>query len=540
MPTVPSNNSPKEFPETREHQAFWRSLYYFNLYRLVLGVAFVTIGVTGGEFASLGERSPTLFLATSIAFVVIAVISLITITRGWPSFRVQACFQFGMDAILITLLGSASGGISSGLHLLLLVSVAAGGVVLPGRTSLFFAAMGTILALIEHSASILTYPIVSGTYTQVGILGFALFSTSLVINFVATRLKKAEAVAKRSVSDLAKLSKLNELVVARLDTGILVVDQQANVQLSNTRAKSLLSFDDANTLKQVNQLLHERFTNWQKGNEQGQPIRLTTHGPNIALRFVPVSDQVDANVVIFLEDLSYTEQQAHQLKLAALGRLTSAVAHEIRNPLGAISHAGQLINESKDLTPADRRLVDIVNQQSDRINLIIKSILSLGRPHTSEPILMDLDDWLGKFRTNFIQIHGCDADNLTLSPTKLEVYMDPDHLHQVLTNLCENAIRHGNGHNGNASATQVLMSGGHTEKEGSPFLDVANDGPVIPRELEDKIFEPFFTTDGNGTGLGLYLARELCQDNNAQLDYIRTNEGNRFRIKFNRVSNVAA
>ncbi|MDJ0955725.1 MAG: ATP-binding protein [Arenicellales bacterium] len=540
MPTVPSNTNLKEFPEPRGNQAFWRSLYYFNLYRLVLGVAFVTIGVTGGEFASLGDRSPMLFLTTSIAFIVMAIVSLITITRGWPSFRIQACFQFGMDVILITLLGSASGGISSGLHLLLLVSVAAGGVVLPGRTSLFFAAMGTILALIEHSASILTYPIVRGTYTQVGILGFALFSTSLVINFVAARLKKAEAVAQRSVSDLAKLSKLNELVVARLDTGILVVDQQANVQLSNARAQSLLGFDDAPTLKQVNQLLHERFANWRKGNDQGQVIKLTKHGPNIALRFVPVSDQADANVVIFLEDLSHTEQHAHQLKLAALGRLTSAVAHEIRNPLGAISHAGQLINESKDLTPADRRLVDIVNQQSDRINLIIKSILRLGRPHMSEPILMDLDDWLGKFRTNFVQTHGCGADKLALSPTKLEVYMDPDHLHQVLTNLCENAIRHGGAKNGNRGTTQVLMSGGRTDKDGKPFLDVANDGPEIPPELEDKIFEPFFTTDGNGTGLGLYLARELCQDNNAQLDYIRTTEGNRFRIQFNRVSNVAA
>ena len=302
----------------------------------------------------------------------------------------------------------------------------------------------------------------------------------------------------------------------------------------------MLNFDNATTLKQVNQLLHESFTNWQKGNEQEHPVRLTRHGPNIALRFVPVSDQADADVVIFLEDLSHTEQHAHQLKLAALGRLTSAVAHEIRNPLGAISHAGQLIKESKGLVPPDRRLVDIVNQQSDRINLIIKSILRLGRPHMSEPLLMDLDDWLGKFRTNFVQTHGCGADKLTLNPTKLEVYMDPDHLHQVLTNLCENAIRHGDAYNGNGGATQVLMSGGRIDKDGTPFLDVVNDGPEIPPELEDKIFEPFFTTDGNGTGLGLYLARELCQDNNAQLDYIKTTEGSRFRIKFNRVSNVSA
>lgn len=537
MPTVPSNNSVEISQETRGNQAFWRSLYYFNLYRLVLGVAFVTVGVTGGDFANLGERSPVLFLATSVAFVVMAVVSLITITRGWPSFKVQACFQFGMDVILITLLGSASGGISSGLHLLLLVSVAAGGVVLPGRTSLFFAAMGTILALIEHSASMLTYPVVSGSYSQVGILGFALFSTSLVINFVAARLKKAEAVAQRSVSDLAKLSKLNELVVARLDTGILVVDHEANVQLSNERARSLLNFGDTTTLEQVNELLHQKFTSWRQTGEEEQPIRLTKHGPNIALRFVSLSNQADANVVIFLEDRSHAEQHAHQLKLAALGRLTSAVAHEIRNPLGAISHAGQLINESTNLMPDDRRLVDIVNQQSERINLIIKSILRLGRPHMSEPTLMDLDDWLSKFRASFVQTHGCRGDKLALSPTKLEVYMDPDHLHQVLTNLCENAIRHGDADNG--GATKILMSGGHLGNGGVPFLDITNDGPEIPVELEDKIFEPFFTTHGTGTGLGLYLARELCQDNNAQLDYIRTSEGSRFRIQFNRVSNVS-
>lgn len=534
--TVPSDTRPEDFLKLDESQTFWRSLYYFNLYRLVLGVAFFTVGVSGGTFANLGQRSPGLFLAASIILILTAVISLVTITRGWPSFKMQACFQFGMDVILITLLSSASGGISSGLHLLLLVSVAAGGVVLPGLTSLFFAALGSILALIEHSTSLLTYTTVSGSYTQVGILGFALFSTSLVVNFIATRLKQAEAMAERSVSDIAKLSKLNELVVARLDTGILVVDHEARIHLCNDRARSLLGFEHARTLQQVNQLLFEKFTQWRLDEEQVQTVQLSIHGPNIALRFVAISEQADTNVVIFLEDLSHAEQHAHQLKLAALGRLTSAVAHEIRNPLGAISHAGQLINESKELSSADRRLVDIVNEQSERINLIIKSILGLGRPHMSEPIVIDLDEWLHKFQTSFLQTHDCTAHSMSLHPTKLKVLMDPDHLHQVLTNLCENAIRHGDG---NKDGSKVTMSGGYAKDRDLPFLDIANDGPEIPLQLQDKIFEPFFTTDGAGTGLGLYLARELCQDNSAQLDYIRAPEGSRFRIRFNRTSNVS-
>lgn len=533
--TVPFDNQPGDSSILDESHSFWRSLYYFNLYRLVLGVAFFTVGVSGGTFANLGQRSPSLFIATSVILVLIAVISLVTITRGWPSFKMQACFQFAMDVILITLLSSASGGISSGLHLLLLVSVAAGGVVLPGLTSLFFAALGSILALVEHSTSLLTYDAVGGSYTQVGILGFALFSTSLVVNFIAKRLKQAEAAALRNASDIAKLSKLNELVVARLDTGILVIDNQANIQLSNERARSLLGFQQATTLRQANQLLFEKFKQWQRSGKQITPVQLARQGPNIALRFVAISEQPDSNVVVFLEDLSHTEQHAHQLKLAALGRLTSAVAHEIRNPLGAISHAGQLINESKELNTADRRLVDIVNQQSERINLIIKSILRLGRPQMSEPVSIKLDEWLVKFRATFLQTHECAADKIALAPTELEVYMDPDHLHQVLTNLCENAIRHGNG---NGSTPRVTMSGGYSSDQSAPFLDISNDGPAIPDELQDKIFEPFFTTDGAGTGLGLYLARELCQDNKAQLDYIGTADSSRFRIRFNQKPNV--
>ena len=489
----------------------------------------MAVGISGGRFASLGQRSPSLFIAASLALVTIAAISLFTITRGRPGFRLQAYFQFGMDVILITLLSSASGGISSGLHVLLLVSVAAGGVVLPGRMSLFFAAFGTLLALIEHGVSYFIYPFVSGSYTQVGILGIALFSTSVMINLVAKRLQNAEARAERSASDLFKLSKLNELVVASLDTGIIVVDQQGSIQLKNERAESLINFRGASTLAQVSKVLQQRLENWQNNKQEYTPIKLTQHGPSIALRFDLVSDQSDANIVIFLEDLSQTEKQAHQLKLAALGRLTGAVAHEIRNPLGAISHAGQLMDESHNLNKTDQRLVAIVNQQSERINTIIKSILELGRPHLRKPLVLDLDEWLKNFRTIFIQTHANDESLLEITPTQQRIVMDPDHLHQILTNLCENGIRHG-------VTGKVSISGGHLGERGIPYLDISNDGPEIPAGLQERIFEPFFTTEGKGTGLGLYLARELCQDNDARLDYINTPGSGRFRIQFKKAS----
>jgi two-component system sensor histidine kinase PilS (NtrC family) len=525
--------STSNLKNTLQDQTLWRSLYYFNLYRLIVGVAFFAIGISGGRFASLGVRSPSLFILSSLSLIVIATISLYTITQARPGFRWQSYFQFGMDALLITLLSSASGGITSEIYLLLLVSVAAAGIVLPGRISLLFAAFGTLLALTEHGVSYIVYPFVTGSYTQVGILGIALFTTSLVINIVVVRLKQAEARARKSASHLLKLSKLNELVVANLDTGIIVTDRQGNIQLSNDRARNLLVLDGVHSLAQASSGLYQRMLAWENGNDEDATIQFTPNGPNIALRFVHVSEHADTSIVIFLEDLSQTERQAHHLKLAALGRLTSAVAHEIRNPLGAIGHAGQLIGESPSLNDTDRRLVEIINQQSNRINAVIKSILGLSRPHMRKPLLIDLDEWLSNFKSVFVQTHSNNDGLLNIRPIQQQVYVDPDHLHQVMINLCENGIRYGDTH-------KVTISGGILPENGVPYIDIANDGPNIPLEIREKIFEPFFTKDSKGTGLGLFLARELCHDNNARLDYVDTPEGGRFRIQFHHSAHAAA
>jgi two-component system sensor histidine kinase PilS (NtrC family) len=503
------------------------------LYRLIVGVAFFAIGISGGRFATLAERSPSLFIMSSLALIAIAILSLYTITRGQPAFRLQAYFQFGMDAILVTLLSSASGGITSGLYLMLLVSVAAAGIVLPGRISLLFASFGTLLALGEHTASHVIYPGVTGSFTQVGILGIALFSTGLMINVVVNRMKQAEARARKQAANLLKLSKLNELVVANLQTGIIVTDSMGNIQLTNDKARSMLSIEGGSNLAQISELLYERLLRWQNGIDDEDPVQFSRHGPNIELRFVLVSEKTDVSVVIFLEDLSQTERQAHHLKLAALGRLTSAVAHEIRNPLGAIGHAGQLISESKNLTSTDRRLAEIINQQSERINSVIKSILGLSRPNMRKPLLIDIDEWLNHFKRVFHHTHGDADDIIQLQKTNQHVYVDPDHLHQVMTNLCENGLRYGNSH-------KVSISGGVLPRSGAPYIDVANDGPEIPMELREKIFEPFFTTESKGTGLGLFLSRELCHDNDARLDYVDTPNGGRFRIQFMRSAHAAA
>lgn len=512
-------------------QSYWRALYYFNLYRLILGVGFLVLALSGGAIAELGARSARVFLATSIGMTVMAVFNMITITRGEPRFRTQAHIQFAMDAVLITMLSYASGGIGSGLNLLLIVSVAAGGVVLSGRMSLFFAALSTLLALAEHTVGEMLFPLNKGSYVEVGLLGIGYFGTGLLVYLLALRIRRAEAMAERSAADLAKLARLNELVVSRLTMGVIVVDADGGVKLINETARRLLDVEMGTDVERVEQLstpLYDLFREW-RGVESTSPdsVSLPARGRNVGARFLRIGTDVGGDTAIFLEDLTATEQQAQQLKLTALGRLTAALAHEIRNPLAAISHAGQLLQESPELAAQDRRLAQIVDQQTDRINRIVKSILQLGKPGSVRLIDIDLDNWLREFRANFAETHRLDEAMLSLSRCGYLVRFDPDHLNQVVSNLCENALRHGGGSHG---GPPLRLHAGRDAT--GVYLDVIDNGPGVAADVMDKIFEPFFSTDGKGMGLGLYLARELCQNNHGRLDYVPADGEGRFRIRF--------
>ncbi len=518
-------------------KALWQALYYFNLYRLVLATGFSALALGRAEIVNLGERSPGLFLSASIAMLIVSVVNTYTITQGTPAFRIQAYIQFCLDIVLVTLLAHASGGISSGLSLLLIVSVAASGVVLPGRMAIFFAAVATLISLADHGVSLTLYAGTSGSFTQLGFLGIGLFSTGILLSFVSDRIRRTQALADRRAAEVVDLAKLNELIIARLQTGILVTDKTGHVRLSNLAIKDLLgariqSMTQPFTLETISPELAEAFeTSKSAPHVEPQPLRLREHGPNVLPRFVRVAEREGGITAIFLEDMSQTERQAQQLKLAALGRLTAAIAHEIRNPLSAISHASQLINESPQLKEQDRQLTRIINDNTNRLDRIIKAILQLGRPRSSNPVLLHLEKWLQEFRTGFVQTQNLPPESIAFQNVDLKACMDPDQLHQVLVNLCQNAIRYSPPYTGQPI---VVLEGGWNDELSVPYLDVVDRGSGVPAELEDKIFEPFFTAaKRRGTGLGLYLSRALCENNYGRLEYIPMEPpGSRFRIQF--------
>ena len=225
-------------------------------------------------------------------------------------------------------------------------------------------------------------------------------------------------------------------------------------------------------------------------------------------------------------------KQTQQIKLASLGRLTASIAHEIRNPLGAIGHAAQLLEESEALTAADLRLTSIISEHTRRVNTVVENVLQLSRPGTSLPQHIRLHPWLDDFVDEFTHSGLCHRGQISyrVEPEDLEVYMDPNLLHQVVWNLCQNAASHGDV---GVEPVFIRLLGGHSEASRIPYLDIIDTGPGVAAEIADQIFEPFFTTGGSGTGLGLYIAREICESNQAQLRLHPVPEGgSRFRITF--------
>lgn len=513
--------------------SLWRALYHFNLYRLVLGVGLLALSLANARIADFGSHSPTLFFVGSLGMAGVSMFNMITITQGIPSFRVQACLQIGCDIALITLLMYSSGGFSSGLGLLLLISIAAAGVVLPGKTTIAFAGLATVAIFFETFSRSLFGTDVSEQIPGIAMLGVALFATAFVLSILSEQIRSAEQLADQRAEDLMTLARVNAHIVRQLESGVLITDQHNRIYFTNERARSLLGISGTGVgarLDQVSESLSDAATQWhsQTGTDESVVIEL----PGTSERFVPRF--LDANgsnegVLVFLDSVRLSEEKAQQIKLASLGRLTAAISHEIRNPLAALSHAAELLNESDQLLEQDRRLVDITLTQSARINTIIKSVLQFSRRDEMTRQTFDLLEWCEENAAQIAMDHGLPAEAIDIDGESVDVVMNSAQLQQILGNLCDNAIRHSPEFTDKPVVSlEISRTAG-----GGVQLDVVDTGSGIDAQTTQHLFEPFFTTHVQGTGLGLYICRELCEANGATLNYIDDDHiGSRFRVTF--------
>lgn len=515
----------------------WRPLEYLNFYRLILSVIFVGSFFFTSYISILGSENPRLFQVASIIYFMVALGASFVIHGRWLDFKTLTYSLALLDITALTLLMHASGGIETGLGMLIVVAIAGNSLILGGRAANLLAAIAAI-AILAEQVYVELHPDMKSGFTQAGILGATLFATTFLAHVLSTRIRESEELAKQRGVDLANLAQLNQHVIQRMQSGIIVVDADGRIRLMNESAWHMLGLPTMGgtsnkSLETVSPELAEQLSLWLT-DKNVEPDTFKPAGSNMDLlpNLTALGTDARAGTLIYLEDTARMAQQAQQMKLASLGQLTASIAHEIRNPLGAISHAEQLLAEGASEDADNKRLLEIIHTNTLRVNNIIENVLQLSRRDRSMPEQIQMKDWLSNFSKEFVQSQGCDSDDVRISidPDDITTFIDSTHLHQVLWNLCQNGLRYSVDI---PHQTRLQINVSMEPDSSRPVLDVIDNGPGIDASTAQHMFEPFFTTGSSGSGLGLYISSELCSCNNARLSYIAVPTGGScFRIEF--------
>jgi two-component system sensor histidine kinase PilS (NtrC family) len=515
----------------------WRVLGLLNLYRLSIPTVLLALSLLASRPPLLGAAFPTQFYVALIAWFATGVVCIGLLKTRWPTLQKQAYIHVAFDVVAVTALLLTSAGAASGAGLLLILPVAAVSLLLPSRTATTIAAIAALFVLFQQIALWWSGLADASDLTQAGMLGGVIFVAALAVTPLARRLRESEALVRQRNLDLANLAELSQYIVERLRESLVVVDEQDRIRLINESARQILGSDSSAhaLLGEVSPRLLYLLTMWR----QSEPVTDTAGGNLLAAdglrevrpHFAPLGQGRLPPVLVFLEDLTALDDRIQQSRLAALGRLSASIAHEIRNPVGAISHAAQLLQEDPKLSDANRRLGEIVRSNAERVSTIIGNVQQLARRETTRPERMPLGEWLSGFIDEFVGTGGHAQGQLVaeLPEPDLEVRVDPSHLRQMLWNLCENAFRYAV----QKPEDKVELRIGRLAGSNRPFLEVLDRGPGIDPTIADRIFEPFFTSRASGTGLGLFIARELAQCNRALLVFEpRAGGGSVFRVVF--------
>ncbi|XID75103.1 nitrogen regulation protein NR(II) [Alkanindiges sp. WGS2144] len=508
------------------------SLIYSG-YRLALSFFLIALFLITLNNPIVGGSEPYLYLNALAGYAFFTLLSYVSL-RHWPhQLDNQITFMLVIDICALTVMLYANGGPSLQMSMLYMVVVMAANILLPALRALTIALFAAITVIYQQ----FFYSLAQNTDIR-GISGAALLALSFVGialfgQLITQRLRLVEQLAQQRYREINQLQAINQQIVEQIETGLLVLDEQRNVLLINKAAQQLAFSSDLimqdimdqplpsihpQLAKQISQALAQQqyeFLIRPQGKNQDLNIQLTKlqhHGRT-------------SHILVIMQSLQRLNQQVQQLKLASLGQLTASIAHEIRNPLAAISQASELMAESP-LETTDRDLLNMIQRQTRRLDLIIENILQMSRRKPLSPQQIMLDEWM-------MQLIN---DNLahfkqyiqTQIGADLSVWFDPLQLQHILVNLLQNAVHHSKKLH-DSPVVRVLAS---QDEQQRIILDVMDSGPGVSAKAVQTLFEPFFTTEPNGTGLGLYLSRAFCEANDAQLLYIPQTRGACFRIVF--------
>lgn len=500
-------------------------LRIYSYYRVILGSLLLFMFHGGISTKTLGNIAPDLFSYTCIIYTMIGVWTLISLWRkNFQPTQKQLLSQLTIDIAAITLLVNSSGSATSGLGYLLIITVAYGGIFLNQQLSLLLAAFASLAAISSGVVDAINQSGGEKSLFAAGALGILLFLTALLFRYLTLKLQTSQAEAQQQTAFAQHLQSLAQQIVERMNTGIIVINKEDKLLLANNAAYRLLSRPATQQLTEIPSAIQSMLEIWSaSGAHKQQVFKPEGSSKEIRISFAALKIDKQSDTLIFLEDNRQLIQQAQQLKLASLGRLTASIAHEVRNPLGAISHAGQLLAESPTISAEDQQLTQIIARHSERVNNIIENVLQLSRRQPAQAQTFNVIEWIEAFAEELQHGHYNQAFiQTTHNSPELLATIDTSQLHQVLINLCDNGFRYSKAKTG---SEKILLQSGIDERSGLPFIDIIDEGDGVPSSMADQLFEPFNTDNPKGTGLGLYLSKELCDANEASLEYKPTPEG---------------
>ena len=509
-------------------------------YRSLLALVLLIMLVSPNTRELVGVLNPGLYMGVALAYLATSVPLVGSLSGRLGQNQRLLLVIFLVDIVAITILSDTSGGTVSGLPFLLVITAAASAVLITNRTLATLIAAISVLAILFDTVRLILAGVQDSTALfPAGLLGILIFGVSLMVQVIAFRLGRAEELARNRASDLYNLQRLNEQIVQHMETGILLVSHDGVVRVMNKASGKLLAPERPVAVEQGRQLadycpeLAYQFEHWKDtGVHRARPFTVMEGAPPVIAHFRELQPSSDREALVLVEDYTPVTQYAQSLKLTSLGRLTASIAHEIRNPLGAISHAAQLLRESPDLPESDRRMTDIIQHHCERVNQIVESVMQISRREPPKPEYLTLSSWLTRYIDSYLNALKDPAEIvLECDYPELLIEFDPENLQRVLRNLLDNALRHSKLKTGKETARVLVIIDFSAHQ---CHLDVIDAGDGVPPADQDKLFEPFFTTVTEGSGMGLYLCKELCEINNANLSYHPTARGEScFRISMN-------
>ncbi|HEY0562417.1 MAG TPA: ATP-binding protein [Methylophilus sp.] len=514
-----------------------RNLKLLNVYRLIVASTLLLsqLALINGGFSSLQP------LLTTKILIVYFTISLTTFVLSWPKraeFELSVPVQIIIDIGFILLLRHFFDVNQASVGLLLIITIVFAGLVSEARYALFYASIASIGLLLEETYNIFLGRATSEGYTDAALLSISCFATAWLAYTLASRMQSSERLAAERAVDITNLAKINALITQEMPNGVLVVGDHQQLKHYNQQFTALTGLSDEVLTQAINEdvalahvipelaVLLDDWAAQSSADKQTEATKLTIANRDLGIRFLSTTNPSTTGAVIFVEDWSQIQTQAHQVKLAALGRLTANIAHEIRNPLSAISHANQLLQEDST-DPATLRMLTIIADNVQRLDQIIKDVLELNRRDRTNQESLLLYPFISEFHHQFCAVEKINPADFSLRLSKQEqtIYFDRRHINQILWNLCKNGWRHSQQKHGSLVLSVKTSAA-------SPFMtiEIADDGTGIASAIQAHLFEPFNTSEKTGTGLGLYIAKELAEANGAKLSYKTAKTGTQFML----------